>query len=278
VTEAPTISNGQVYFCGFQNANTIPGIEGSLYSVNATSGTQNWRFIIELGHAPTVVNGSVYVGSFPGGIYSIDETTGLQNWRYDGGITRANPAVVNGIVYSGAEIGAAFALDETTGLELWRHSNSHGGSSSATIANNTMYIGNGAMNAFDIATGVLKWQVASFGTTTGSGSGFFSSPVVYNGTVYCGNNDTWFYAFDANTGAVKWRHGDATRTGFGAPQATVANGIVYAGSWNNYIYAYNAETGAVLWRYLTGGSVYSGPCVMDSRNNYHHSGASGMQQ
>jgi len=72
-------------------------------------------------------------------------------------------------------------------------------------------------------------------------------------------------ALDPSTGRVLWQTADPQ----GAPDLaalTVANGVLYAGSMahtGDQMYALDAATGAILWRFAAGGSVVSGPAVVD---------------
>ncbi len=72
-----------------------------------------------------------------------------------------------------------------------------------------------------------------------------SAPAVANGIVYVGSGDSRLYAFDAETGAVRW----ATLTGDNGVESpvTVAKGLVYAGSGHGDIFAIGAKTGIVKW-------------------------------
>jgi polyvinyl alcohol dehydrogenase (cytochrome) len=74
-------------------------------------------------------------------------------------------------------------------------------------------------------------------------------------------------ALDPVTGAIDWQ----VPTPWGAaalgPQS-VANGVVYTGSTNPFkrlsnMFALSAATGRILWRFPSGGSVNSGPAIVD---------------
>jgi outer membrane protein assembly factor BamB len=94
-----------------------------------------------------------------------------------------------------------------------------------------------------------------------------ASPTVVGGIAYVGSWDGYEYAFDASTGALRWRtYLGITIGGSGCyPQqlgissvATVQGGVVYVGGGDAYWYALDANTGAVLWRVFTGDNSATG--------------------
>ena len=82
---------------------------------------------------------------------------------------------------------------------------------SAIVAGGTAYIGSwdGYEYALDALTGAVKWKTF-LGTMTGRtdcnapGVGITSSAAIQGGLVYLGS-DTYWYALDANTGAILWK-------------------------------------------------------------------------
>jgi outer membrane protein assembly factor BamB len=78
---------------------------------------------------------------------------------------------------------------------------------------------------------------------------FLSSPVVSEGTVYVGSGDTYVYALDAATGALKWKFktGDVVHA-----SPALEGGTLYIGGWDIWFYALDAATGRVKWRFHTG--------------------------
>jgi outer membrane protein assembly factor BamB len=93
----------------------------------------------------------------------------------------------------------------------------------------------------------------------GSLRGFFSSPTVYNGVVYIGARNGYFYALDETTGAIIWSTfvGQVTyktcgSEGFAstatvAPDPTTGNPTVYVYGPTGYLYALNAADGSEVW-------------------------------
>ena len=74
--------------------------------------------------APTVLNGTVFVGSAGGGVYGIDAKSGCLHWVFqaNGPVRSALIAVPDGANYSlifGDQNGGVYALDAKTGKQRW---------------------------------------------------------------------------------------------------------------------------------------------------------------
>lgn len=91
-----------------------------------------------------------------------------------------------------------------------------------------------------------------------AGSFFTSTPAVANGTVFVGSFDDNVYALNASTGVKKWSFSTGSAV---VSSPTVVNGVVYVGSDDNNVYALDASTGAKLWSFATGAFVESSPAV-----------------
>ena len=110
------------------------------------------------------------------------------------------------------------------------------------------------MNSLETRGLKLNWQ-----SPTGNFYDSVSSPVVANGVVYYGSEDSGVltghvYALNASTGAQLW----SFETGGPVDSSpAVANGVVYIGSWDHNLYALNASTGAKLWSFTTGDALES---------------------
>ena len=101
--------------------------------------------------------------------------------------------------------------------------------------------------------GKLKWTFKTVGM-------IHSSPVVVDGTVYFGSQDTKVYAVDAATGQKKWEF----QTGSWVESSpAVVDGVVYIGSNDGHLYALNAATGEKLWDFFTVYVIKSSPAVAD---------------
>ena len=126
----------------------------------------------------------------------------------------------------------------------------------ALSANKLVFFGSSNHNFYALyaESGLLAWEY----TATNDFS--FSSPTVWNNTVYAGCGDDTLYAFDASSGEVLWKFG--TKESIESSPAT-ANGVVYFGSDDGYFYAVDATTGQLKWEYKTGSSVSSSPAIVN---------------
>lgn len=140
--------------------------------------------------------------------------------------------------------------------------------SSPAIVDGRAYVGglDGRLHALDAATGQRLWAKPDSALT---GDWTFTSPAVADGVVYLGINrpaaEVW--AFDAVTGATRWRTGASVSNINGSP--TVADGRVYVATTEDQVLALDAATGARIWDAKPNGGrgsgFYSSPTVADGK-------------
>ncbi|MDQ3557239.1 MAG: PQQ-like beta-propeller repeat protein [Gemmatimonadota bacterium] len=213
------------------------------FAWDAASGRELWRFTpvsdAALGES-TVDAHAFYFGtsSYTSGgqhkgkvmIYALDRQNGSPLWSTDVGAGWPYPGLTDGITVSGDTVYAAgqqfsaangyistgwiVALDRATGRELWRYRNGTGTdrrtiSSAPTVAGRLLLPSDHMGSAFfavDRFTGKEVWRVTGplqyFGPN--------QAPVVIGDVAYVASNDTYVYAVDVATGAIRWK----TRTGF----------------------------------------------------------------
>jgi outer membrane protein assembly factor BamB len=242
------------------------------------------RWTVETGgsvySSPTVVNGTVYVGSDGGNVSALDAQTGERAWRFEtGGAVEASPTVVDiaagegdpGTVFVGSRDGSVYAIDAATGTEWWRVETGGPVRSSPTVRNGTVYVGSDDQRvyALDAATGARQWQFRTDGPVR-------SSPTVAdvsgaNATLFVGSNDNGLYALDAATGEKRWRFDtlssvelSPTVTNVSASGDAEGGWTVYVSSRNDDVYALDAETGETRWTYQTRSLALSSPTVADT--------------
>lgn len=222
---------------------------------------------------PAVENGVVYVPDDKGNLYALNAATGAVVWQKNlnadygapaGDYSRATPAISgNSLVFGdqagkvGSLDGWIFSVDKRTGALLWK-TTVQGGypilTQSATIVNNTVYIGaasneellarfgvpltfRGFFMALDLSTGAVKWK--TFMTPPGyTGAAVWgSAPAVdtKRGTVFIATGNNYSIP-DSVTDCVAAATSDAQRAA-----------CVPADNMFDAIVALDMSTGAVKW-------------------------------
>jgi outer membrane protein assembly factor BamB len=103
------------------------------------------------------------------------------------------------------------------------------------------------------------WKFSPPASPTTGQAGFYSSPTVYDGVIYIGSRNGYFYALRESTGGVIWSrfigvvtHKTCGAEGFTstatvAPDPTTGNPTVYVYGATGYLYAMNAANGTDVW-------------------------------
>lgn len=215
--------------------------------------TERWRFDPNDGrfNTPTVVDGTIYVGTHAGTVYAIDERDGTEEWHFDGaGETASSPAVADGTVYFWPGGSRLYALDAETGEEQWhvRMDPAVRGlyQSNPTVVDGTVYVGG---QALDAETGTKKWDY----------NGREYTPAVDGSSIYVVTGPH-VVALDSEDGSEQWRYTAEKRerdvTIRGSP--TVTDGTVYVGirassrtvthTGEGRVYALDASRGSKQWQ------------------------------
>jgi eukaryotic-like serine/threonine-protein kinase len=272
VASSPAVSLGRVYFGSY---------DGNFYALNAADGTLQWKFA-SLGErrfsarhlhgaeppaevvpdpfdvflsSPTVVDGTVFVGSGDGNVYALDAASGKLRWKFHtGNVVHASPAVAGGTVYVGSWDSYFYALDAATGAQRWRFktgedpeiNNQVGIQSSALVANGLVYFGcrDSHLYALDAGTGALRWSVPT------QGAWVVSSPALRDGTLYFATSDSAeLHAVNASSGAPQFSLSFAHWPFFSSP--ALAGERLYIGSHSGQLIAVDLSSHQVAWTLQT---------------------------
>jgi outer membrane protein assembly factor BamB len=248
--------------------------------------------------SPVVVNDVLYVGSNYG-IHALDARTGRELWKTQtNGFVKSAPTVVDGTLYVGGDDNRFYAVDIKNGTMKWIYKNAlQGYTSSSIVENNLVYAGSkdGSFYVFDARSGRLSWQVLTgkmiesspatgggifvFGTDGGliiaidaatqkekwrydtGVSDILSSPLIAEGSVFAGSNDGNIYALNITNGALKWKYSTGSNV---QSSPSYKDGTIFAGSRDSNLYAIDAGTGALKWKSQTAGLVDSSPAISNS--------------
>jgi len=201
-----------------------------------------------------------------GRAFSLDANTGKIIWKREIASKNAtSPAYSDGQLFiTNLVPGQALSLDARTGKTIWKRELPGRSESSPMVIGNRVFFGCecGELFALNTKTGKTQWS-------TDLGGEIKAAPAYDKGTLYVGNYSGIMSAVSARDGDIKWQS-DALGPGLGRAGAfyatpAVAFGRVYSGNNDSRVYSFDAETGEVAWTYSTGGFVYSGTAVADTK-------------
>jgi serine/threonine-protein kinase len=213
-----------------------------VYALDASSGWQRWyRGLPESSSERLAVHSDALYVVMPngGGLLALDRRLGVPAWRQP---LEALP------------VSAPVALDDTVYLVASRTRLNprvlEDFPDDATALPDP-YPRSVVVVAMRAEDGTKRWEqsIGVEGAVTHAGE-----PVIGGAeTIYVGANDGALYAFDATTGAPRWRYqtgGDQVST------PLIAGESAYVGASDGYVYALDAATGVLRWRAFTSTDVY----------------------
>lgn len=149
IQSSPAVGDGAVF---------VGSRDGSLYAVEANSGTLRWSVSANVFWyigSPAFHDGLVFADNSDARfVQALDARTGKEVWRFKNDTNFfSSPAVAGNAVYAGDFNGSFFALDERTGRKLWRVRTQDRILSSAAVAGRRAYVGSddGAVYALNVA-------------------------------------------------------------------------------------------------------------------------------
>jgi len=208
----------------------------------------------------------LYTLSSPNSYHTIDQkkmNTGGEKsrilWKYEteedelGNAVYSSPTISDNILYATSWNGEIYAIDVNSGEEIWKKNVGWSSTSSPIIADDKVYVGSSeGLYALDKDSGRVLWEKLV---------GFVSSkPTAYDNIVYCGCNDGKIYAFESETGDLKWTYNTDADI---RSSPAIHNNVLYVGSNDKNLYAIDAKNGKEKWSYETKGAIVSSPSVYD---------------
>jgi len=227
---------------------------GVLFSINATSGGMNWRTAVgEKPSVPTVYNGQVFVGSIEG--VSIFTTDGeKQRQVVTDGRVRSRPVIIEDTVVFGDSLGNVYSIVAATGQEQRRLNVSNESHISSTYNENIYLTSGNRCYAIGRNNHTIVWTFPTNGMIT-------SAPTLNNHTVYFSSWDTYVYAVDAKTGALRWKY----QAGWGFDSSpVVSKDELFACSMDNNLYCVNPD-GTLRWIFTANAALHTTPVPYGSR-------------
>jgi outer membrane protein assembly factor BamB len=193
-------------------------------------------------------------------------------------------SAVNGIIYAESDDGHVYALDARTGQELWQTGQlANTPMGNPIVENNTVFVTVGdtgfpfsQLLKYELSGGTaplvrgLGWSaVYAFNATTGREiwradfhGNAMPTPVYYGGNLYVPTGGGTLWAFDAATGAVKWKTAMGGFDSMSSPSVyinptTHQAEIVVGTSDANHLVAVDASTGKILWEQPTTLNIFN---------------------
>lgn len=216
---------------------------------------------------PIYAGGRLYFVDNSGNAYALDADSGKVLWhRRVGRLNASSPAYHRHRLYIVNLVpGHIIKLDARTGRVLWKHLLPGRAESSPLIVGNSIYFGCEDGNLYSLSTrnGHVRWATTLGGPVK-------SAPAYRHGVLYVGDYGGYMNAVRAGNGQLLWQTGSLGQ-GFGTSgefysTPAVAYGRVYAGNNDTRVYSFDQKDGALAWSYSTGGYVYSGPVVANTRH------------
>lgn len=236
---------------------------GTISSTGPTgSASTDWTYLTggNVQSSPSVVDGTVYVGSNDSTLYALAASDGSEQWTYtlDAAPFYSSPAIADGLVAIADDNGTVHAVNQSDGSGAWTHSVGSGTFSSPAIANGTVYVGggDGLVYALDTADGSEQW-------TYDTGSEINAPPAVVDGTVYIGNGAADLYALAASDGSLEWTYTQAATYIRSAP--AVVDGTVYVNGGGSDTHAVATSDGSQEWLYDAPAAMQSSPAVANGQ-------------
>jgi len=216
---------------------------------------------------PVVAGGRLFFVDNNGYAIALDADTGRELWRRRiGRLNASSPAYYKKRLYIVNLVpGHVVKMHARTGKVLWKRPLPGRAESSPVVVGRSLYFGCECGELYSLSTrnGNVRWA-------TGLGGPVKSAPAYYGGTLYVGDYGGYMNAVDADSGELKWQS-DSLGQGFGTSGAfystpAVAFGRVYAGNNDSRVYSFDRRDGTIAWTYSTGGYVYSGPAVANTKH------------
>ncbi|QIB75982.1 PQQ-binding-like beta-propeller repeat protein [Halogeometricum borinquense] len=176
-----------------------------------------WQFEIEGGieSSPTVINGTLYVGTTDSNVYALDTATGEEQWTFQtGDEVTAAPAVAGETVVISSTDGNLYGVSIDDGTEQWCFEAGIEIGSSPTVVEGTAYVGSSGFTdtgvyAVDIENGTERWffeteqRVGTSATVIDTRND--ESRANRTVLVASGTHDGIVHALDGGDGTELWR-------------------------------------------------------------------------
>lgn len=248
----------------YWKGNIFFGCADYLFGVDANNGNEKWQYHLDgtISTTPAIMDDVIFFGSGEKGytFNTLDLRSKKLKWSiYTDGAILTSPLIVNDMVYFGSETGTMYAVSAKTGKIIWSINLGDPIWSSPAYLDGIIYFGTDAgafyerewdatFYAIDAKTGEKIWKFKTEGDS-------IPTPCIWDNKVYFGtysdesnpihkNKIRGFFALDAKTGKILWKHNSSS----GTASPIVSDGVIYR-SIGAKIIAQDANDGKVLWSF-----------------------------
>lgn len=246
------------------------GMDGQFYSVSMKDGTVLWTFPtrIETLSEPLIQDGNVIFLTGNNSLYSLDASSGKQNWLYTkqdasslsvrGG---SKPAYANGTIYVGFSDGSVVALLSQSGAVKWEVQLSNNKrfrdvDSDPVIEKEFLYLSgfDDSFYCLRTSTGEVVWK---------QNKGGYGTPLVTGKVIYYAATSNELLALNKETGQINWSY--KLKEGIATPPVFY-KGIVAFGESSGPLHFVDGTSGKQVAFFNPGRGLLGKPLVDEKAN------------
>lgn len=235
-----------------------------LSAVDPRTGKLLWQLrLAGMGTGAALAGGTIYTGGSAGYVHAFDAATGTERWTMKITSDSEMPlglTVGNGVVYVSTwrftdHTSHLFALRAATGTTLWTVAfdgyigapTIMGGQLIAAWSKSELAADRerGALYALRAGDGATLWQTPMPGRP-------YTQPLVVGDSVYMSTEIGYVVAYDAQTGAERWRY-QPPHSEIGLSTLDTADGLIFVCVQRTF-YALSVTDGALRWHVTVAGS------------------------
>jgi len=266
IDSGPTVAEG--YIALGSNASHI-------VLLKQTDGQQVWQAKVSSDalSKPVIANHKVIAKTIDGNLYAFDLLTGKKIWVMDHGspslILKASssPVVMGQVVLVGFSDGKLDAVDINFGHVLWQRSIAYASGSSDVerlvdidadpiVRSGVAYLASyqGYVGALSLENGQFIWNKPA---------STYRNMAIDANTLYMTDSNDVLWAFDKQTGQVKWKQVSLKARGLSEP-VLMGNRLV-VGDRTGYLHLLSTQNGELLSRTQLSGAIDISPSVSGHR-------------
>lgn len=266
IASGPTVAEG--YIALGTNAS-------HLVLLKQSDGQQVWQATLSSDalSKPAIANHKVIVKTIDGNLYAFDLLKGTKIWVTDHGspsliLKASSSPVMNGqVVLVGFSDGKLDAVDANFGHVIWQRSIAYASGSSDVerlvdidadpiVRGNVVYLASyhGYVGALSLENGQFIWNKPA---------STYRNMAIDANTLYMTDSDDVLWAFDRQSGQVKWKQVSLKARGLTEP--VLMNNRLVIGDREGYLHLLSVQSGELIARTQLSGAIDISPSVSANR-------------